>query len=376
MDKNSPPPPSEEAKVEAAPAAEDKGFGPWLLEQRTAKNVSLEEIAAVTKVHISQLQHLEADEFSKLPAAAFVRGFLISYARYLGIDEDEILTRFRKASGADKRAAEAPRSIRAAQSASQARVSVVDFPNFQNTPNSRGREPEPSKIFNLRNGVVVAVIVVVVGLLGFLIVLGRKSARAKGEAAVAAKASTPSDATAAAAPAVAAGVTPGVATGAAAGTTAGVAPAGPVTPPTTHVEAKPVYEFEIRAIEPTWLSVRIDDDDPKGITLAPGKTHSGGAQRRVNLSLSNAGVVEIRWGGVWYEAPGFRGDVRALQLPEQLKELKPKGSAVTKVPRRAKKPVAANPDEAPGATPPKSDTASPPAAEAPAPTEAPPPESD
>jgi|GEM_PF-1316510 len=327
MDKNNPPPPSDNDS--AIPTSKvdpfDQGFGDWLRAHRTAKNVSLEEIAAVTKVHISQLQNLEAEQFTKLPAAAFVRGFLISYARYVDIDEDEMLTRYRRASGADKRDAESPRAIRAAQSSSQARVKVVDFPNFQNAPSSRARDPEPSKIFNPRNAAFVAGGLAVMGLVFFLITLGRKAATSKKtEPAPVAATANPVD-------------------------PAPVAPPVEAVPPTTpgtavktdekpvddaKPETKKTYDFEIRALEPTWLSVRADDEDPKGITLQPSKNHVGGAQRRVNLSLSNAGVVEIRWGSTWYESPGFRGDVRALQLPEQLGELKPKGSTPAKTPKR------------------------------------------
>lgn len=50
-----------------SPESGSLSFGRWLREERLRKNVSLEEIAAVTKVHISQLKHLEEDERDKLP---------------------------------------------------------------------------------------------------------------------------------------------------------------------------------------------------------------------------------------------------------------------------------------------------------------------
>jgi cytoskeleton protein RodZ len=355
MDNDNPTPPSDDKATEAQSPESDSSFGPWLRRARAAKNISLEEIAAVTKVHISQLAHLEAEEFHKLPAAAFVRGFLINYARYLELDEDEVLTRFRRASGADKRDAEAPKAIRAAQSASQARVKVVDFPNFQNAPSARARDPEPSKVFNGRNALVTGLVIVGIGLLVFLISLGRKAAKpAPPETPVAAA----PEATAVtvdvpATPSVVVSPPPQTIPPKPAATPA-LAPSASVAAvaPTAAPEAKKNFEFEIRALEPTWLSVRTDDDDAKGITLQPGKPHGGSAHRRINLSLSNAGVVEIRWGNTWYESPGFRGDVKALQLPDQLGELKPKSAAAAKpTPKRVPPPAVPARAEAPAETP-------------------------
>ena len=47
---------------------------------------SLQEIARETKVSRTHLENLEAEEFSLLPAAVYVRGFLQGYCRELGLD--------------------------------------------------------------------------------------------------------------------------------------------------------------------------------------------------------------------------------------------------------------------------------------------------
>ncbi len=71
-------------------------FGAWLKDQRVSKKVSLEEIAAVTKIHIGQLRNLEEGWEGSAPAPAFVRGFIVSYAKHIGLDEAEALTQFHK----------------------------------------------------------------------------------------------------------------------------------------------------------------------------------------------------------------------------------------------------------------------------------------
>jgi cytoskeletal protein RodZ len=66
-------------------------FGDWLKRQRDLRDISLREISDVTKINLRYLEALEKDQFSALPAAVFARGFLREYARYVGLDPDEVL---------------------------------------------------------------------------------------------------------------------------------------------------------------------------------------------------------------------------------------------------------------------------------------------
>jgi cytoskeletal protein RodZ len=54
--------------------------------------VTLQEIAASTKIGVSMLQAIEEDRFDKLPQGLFVRGFVREYARFLALDEQKVLT--------------------------------------------------------------------------------------------------------------------------------------------------------------------------------------------------------------------------------------------------------------------------------------------
>lgn len=75
--------------------------GPMLRQIREAIGVELREIAERSKIGMPYLHALERDEFSKLPAAVYVRGFLSEYARALGLDAERVkqtyLARFRQA---------------------------------------------------------------------------------------------------------------------------------------------------------------------------------------------------------------------------------------------------------------------------------------
>ena len=71
-----------------------ESFCESLVAARRRRDMSLEQIADVTRIPIRSLERLESGEFERLPADVFVRGFLRSYARCVGLDADEIIRRY------------------------------------------------------------------------------------------------------------------------------------------------------------------------------------------------------------------------------------------------------------------------------------------
>ena len=69
-------------------------LGDKLKREREARGVSLQEIAASTRVNIKFLQALERDDYSEYQAPVFVTGFLRSYANHLGLDADRIVAEY------------------------------------------------------------------------------------------------------------------------------------------------------------------------------------------------------------------------------------------------------------------------------------------
>lgn len=65
--------------------------GAKLRDARVARGLSLEDIASTTKVPRSMLLLLETDAYSKMPAPVFVRGFIRSYAKVVGVDANPIV---------------------------------------------------------------------------------------------------------------------------------------------------------------------------------------------------------------------------------------------------------------------------------------------
>jgi hypothetical protein len=61
--------------------------------------MSLDDVARVTKIQPRILERLEAGRIDGLPAEVFVRGFVRSFARCVGLDESEALRRYAAATG-------------------------------------------------------------------------------------------------------------------------------------------------------------------------------------------------------------------------------------------------------------------------------------
>ena len=68
-----------------------ESIGRYLRRERELRQISLEELAQTTRIPLKMLQHIEDDDFEKLPGEIFARGFLKCYARALGVEADEVL---------------------------------------------------------------------------------------------------------------------------------------------------------------------------------------------------------------------------------------------------------------------------------------------
>lgn len=93
------------AEIEAFDDAGDEGSdtewaGARLRRARLRRGIDLEKIAEVTKVNPTYLQYIEQDQFEDLPAAVYVRGFVVSLARCIGLEPgpvaDGYMARFRE----------------------------------------------------------------------------------------------------------------------------------------------------------------------------------------------------------------------------------------------------------------------------------------
>src|SRR5580704_2930691 len=68
----------------------------WLRTARAHKRLSVDDVARITKIQPRILEKLETADFRDLPAEVFVRGFVRSFARCVGLEETEAVERVRE----------------------------------------------------------------------------------------------------------------------------------------------------------------------------------------------------------------------------------------------------------------------------------------
>jgi cytoskeleton protein RodZ len=70
------------------------GFGARLQRERELRGVLRDEICTATRISTRYLEALENEQWATLPGGVFNRGFVRAVARFLGLDEDDLLAEY------------------------------------------------------------------------------------------------------------------------------------------------------------------------------------------------------------------------------------------------------------------------------------------
>ena len=65
-------------------------LGALLKAKRTEKNIAIGEVAERLKFSAKQIESLESGDYKGLPEPIFVKGFIKTYGRFLGVDTDQV----------------------------------------------------------------------------------------------------------------------------------------------------------------------------------------------------------------------------------------------------------------------------------------------
>jgi cytoskeletal protein RodZ len=76
-----------------------ESVGEFFRQVRETKGLTVEEVASKTRIRSDFVKALEDGNFAKLPDQVFARGFVRSYARSLGLDEEDAISRFTESAG-------------------------------------------------------------------------------------------------------------------------------------------------------------------------------------------------------------------------------------------------------------------------------------
>ncbi len=230
---------------------ERESLGKYLKRERENRKISLREVSKHIRVREQFLRAVEEDRHDLLPTITYVKGFLSAYARYLGLDPNEIILRYetdtRRETDIHPEAATEKR--------------IVWRPKY----------------LWMMGGVIIVGFVILYLLL-FPSQPPMEPVAPKPEA------------------------------------TKTIPPAPPPLPPPSVIEKPAVSEekglvLQIKAVERTWVAVQIDGQAVREATFWPGESYTYRAAKQIQFLLGNAGGLEMTFNDKRLEKIGESGQV-------------------------------------------------------------------
>ena len=298
---------------------EPETLGSYLKNQRESKKISLREMAKITRVRERILRAIEEDRHELLPPATYVKGFLSAYAKYLRLDENEVLLRYERVLKGEPIA-----PPRAELAKPKEKVIPIEPPK----PEEKISSPSPPKpkqkippaqpstrkkeiLWNTKpTWVIAGVIAASLILLYFFSPYSSRPLEPVPEKPVPEKAAAVDEEPTAPAPPVAA-VTPFPKEKPVIEGKGSLAPSSPVASTTSVLEKKPL-SLQLKAVEETWVSLEVDGQSGRGMTLKPGEGISVQASNRIRMILGNAGGLDLILNGEILKKFGKSGEVLTL----------------------------------------------------------------
>jgi len=290
-------------------------IGDFFKQVRETKGLTVDEVASKTRIRTDFVKALEEGNFAKLPDQVFARGFVRSYARSLGLDEEDAIHRFIQSAGA-----------------------VYEKQDERERLKVRQAEEERKRQAN-RKAVAIAIGIAILTLVILLsreqssllvrrtsqseapstttkrVTLpeqGKPDAPVRPEPEPAASGSKTKSTEAPSQPPTAARTD--ATSGRGAGSGAAVAPVLPQTampvPPPVNIEAplgasslegaanadEPLV-LDLEAVELSWVVIQVDGGSPQEALLRPGEKAKWKGQDQFMLTLGNAGGVKAELNG-------------------------------------------------------------------------------
>jgi cytoskeletal protein RodZ len=290
-----------------------ESIGEFFKQVRETKGLTVDEVASKTRIRSDFVKALEEGNFAKLPDQVFARGFVRSYARSLGLDEEDAIHRFIQSAGAfyekqdererlKARQAEEERKRQANRKAVAIAIGiailtlVVLLSREQSSLLVHRTSTEPPPAATKRNPVPDAA-------------THEAPARSATEAPASAAKPKPSEAPA---PSAATRNETSAVRGSAAPPVAAATPqptAPPVPPPLSSdgplggisLEGPATSEeqlvLDLEATELSWVVIQIDGGGPQEALLRPGEKAKWKGQDQFILTLGNAGGVKAQLNG-------------------------------------------------------------------------------
>lgn len=280
-------------------------LGALLKTEREKRGIRLADIASVTKIQIHHLREIEEGNWKALPAKPFVKGFLSAYARYVGLNPQEIYQLYL--------------SELKAQEPVSTETGETPVEEIAPTP----IRPE-SKVLQLKPLVFTAVGLFVVFMAFWVIRLGKEvsaptlAENATSTGTVEAQVPVvPAPEIAPSEPEVAnTAPTPTPATAAAPEAERAVASEPAPAAPAAAVESGDGHALKVTAKERTWVKIVIDDAPPVEYYLKPDEKSEYSAKSKIKLVLGNASGAEVIHNGTVEDGTKYQGTIRYYIFPK------------------------------------------------------------
>jgi cytoskeleton protein RodZ len=306
-------------RIYSGPREQSVGsFGERLRREREMRGISLDEIATATKISARNLRALEDEKFSQLPGGIFNKGFVRAYAKFLGIDEEQIVAEYEAAS----QETEAAREQKLKEEFSKAEF------RKQRRDGDQEISLEPKSQWGT---IAIIVLIAALAYVGYSYYQRKKLERQQRFLTPVATQAAPAQSQASAPPPLPSASIPEPAGNQLAPANAAEpqqsateknqgeqpasqkteTPSAPTDSSSSSSAAKPI-ELKIKVNKTSWISIVADGKTLVSSTLEPGTERTFKASDKIEMVLGNAGGVEISYNGKTVENPGTGQDVRKI----------------------------------------------------------------
>jgi cytoskeletal protein RodZ len=257
-----------------------ESFGEHLKSLRQERGVSLEQIADNTKIALTNLELLERDRFDLLPPKVFIKGFIRSYVKELGLNPEDAVRMFDDFTHEGE---------------------IPDY--FEEEHPVFRQEEETTSFFR---SPLFTVLLTAAGVLSFIILIVTGVARLvyynggpddNGPTVVTARPPEGPDAQ----------------------FPESTAPPVTETMPGTFTEPPPRQGgkkiLEVLAVAPAWIRVEPDTGSPEERVLTPGQKEIFTGKEQFFVQTGNAGALRLRYDGQELPIPGGMDESRAFTIP-------------------------------------------------------------
>lgn len=242
-------------------------LGEYLRNHREEMGLSIADLSSRTRIRSDYLRALESEDFGKIPGEVFIKGYIREYLKTLSVDPSEALKIYSEYKKSIVVEPLQPKKVRGPQKVARLFGELV-------------RPSIPAWLLYLLP-VALIIIIPLVYFTGFKDAPNTSSVRNK----------TNRESVVTMIP-------------------------NPVTPAEADYTNKHI--LKVNAVEDTWLFIQIDDSLSYSMLLRTGQEKSWTGKSKFFIKVGNAGGIRLTFDGKELGAPGKRGHVVKITLPEDL----------------------------------------------------------